>query len=315
MLHLRLVTSPELADRALELLESLDYVINITRLPGAGLKPKGDMLSCDVAREECSALLEALREMGCDTLGTIAVEQIHVSLSKAAERAEQAAAGSPADAVIWEEVTARTSESAELSPGFLLFMVLATAIAAVGILTDSVVLIIGAMVVGPEFGPIAGVCVALVQQRMRLAARSLLALSVGFPLGIAVAYVGTLTLIRFGVAPAEFTSAHPQTMFISRPDVYSAIIAALAGIAGMLSLTTAKSGALIGVLISVTTIPAAANIAVAAAYENVAELDGASRQLGINLLVMLAAGAGTLSAQRIAYMRRLKDGNHARRPS
>ena len=35
---------------------------------------------------------------------------------------------------------------------------------------------------------------------------------------------------------------------------------------GVLSLTTAKSGALVGVLISVTTIPAAANIGVAAAY-------------------------------------------------
>jgi uncharacterized hydrophobic protein (TIGR00271 family) len=313
MLHLRLVTSPELADRALDLLKSLDYVINVTRLPGAGLKPKGDVLSCDVAREECSALLEALRDMGCDTLGTIAVEQVDVSLSKAAERAEQAAAGSPADAVIWEEVTARTSESAELSPGFVLFMVLATSIAAVGILTDSVVLIIGAMVVGPEFGPIAGVCVALVQRRMSLAARSLLALGVGFPVGVALAYLGTLTLIRLGVAPAEFTSPHPQTMFISRPDAYSGIIAALAGIAGMLSLTTAKSGALIGVLISVTTVPAAANIAVAAAYANTAELYGASRQLGINLVMLLVAGAATLSAQRMAYVRRVRDGKRARR--
>jgi uncharacterized hydrophobic protein (TIGR00271 family) len=147
---------------------------------------------------------------------------------------------------------------------------------------------------------------------MGLAARSLLALSVGFPVGIVAAYLGTLALVRFGVAPAHFTSAHPQTLFISRPDVYSGIIAALAGIAGMLSLTTAKSGALIGVLISVTTVPAAANIAVAAAYENTAELNGASRQLGINLLMLLVAGAATLSAQRIAYVQRLNDGHHER---
>ena len=40
----------------------------------------------------------------------------------------------------------------------------------------------------------------------------------------------------------------------------------------MLSLSTAKSGALIGVLISVTTIPAAANIGVAAAYQDWDEL-------------------------------------------
>ena len=49
--------------------------------------------------------------------------------------------------------------------------------------------------------------------------------------------------------------------------------------AGVLSLTSAKSGALIGVLISVTTIPAAANIGVAAAYGDGEEWRGAMVQL------------------------------------
>ena len=48
-------------------------------------------------------------------------------------------------------------------------MILATLIAAVGIVTDSIILIIGAMIVGPEFGPLAGLCVALVQRRRALA--------------------------------------------------------------------------------------------------------------------------------------------------
>jgi hypothetical protein len=70
-----------------------------------------------------------------------------------------------------------------------------------------------------------------------------------------------------GLAPADLTaSMHPDTLFISRPDSFAVIIAAAAGVAGMLSLTTASSGTLIGVLISVTTIPAAANAGVAVAY-------------------------------------------------
>ena len=48
----------------------------------------------------------------------------------------------------------------------------------------------------------------------------------------------------------------------------------------MLSLTSAKSGALIGVLISVTTIPAAANIGVAAALGDWSDWRGAMAQLG-----------------------------------
>lgn len=74
-------------------------------------------------------------------------------MSQAARRAEQAAVGSPADAVVRETVEFKTSESADLSFSFLVFMVLARMIAALGILQDSQILIIGAMVVGPEFGP------------------------------------------------------------------------------------------------------------------------------------------------------------------
>src|SRR5215216_6488683 len=102
------------------------------------------------------------------------------------------AAGAPADAVVWEEVEARTDEQVELSGAFLLFMVLAALIAAVGIYQDSAILIVGAMVVGPEFGPIAGLCVALVQRRGRLARRSAVALIIGFPSAIAAAYAATL---------------------------------------------------------------------------------------------------------------------------
>ena len=211
--------------------------------------------------------------------------------------------GSPADAVGWEEVESRTSESAELSGSFVAFMVLATMIAAIGILTDSVILIIGAMIVGPEFGPLAGVCVALVHRRLALARRSLVALAVGFPVAIAASYLGTVLVRAAGRGPDELAE-HPATLFISSPDLFSVIVALLAGIAGVLSLSTAKSGALIGVLVSVTTIPAAANVGVAAAYRDWNELGGAAFQLGINLIAIVLAGIATLGLQRALFVRR-----------
>ena len=75
----------------------------------------------------------------------------------------------------------------------------------------------------------------------------------------------------------------------------------------MLSLTTAKSGALIGVLISVTTIPAAAAISVAAAYQDGDALTGSIAQLAVNLTMILAAGVSTLFIQRRLYARRRRD--------
>ena len=72
----------------------------------------------------------------------------------------------------------------------------------------------------------------------------------------------------------------------------------------MLSLTSAKSGALVGVLISVTTIPAAANIGVAAATADWSDWRGAMAQLAVNLTAISLAGVSTLSIQRGFFDRR-----------
>jgi uncharacterized hydrophobic protein (TIGR00271 family) len=307
VIHLRIVAPERCAHRALELLEESPSVINVVHLQRAARKPAGDVILCDVAREDGSVILAELRELGLHHDGSIAVENVDTALSDAAREAEKAAAGLPSDAVVWEEVEERSSESAELSGSFLAFMVVSMLIAAVGVAFGNPVLVIGAMVVGPEFGPIAGVCVALVARRGKLARRSILALAVGFPLGIAATYLATLLARSTGIGPETLAdTTRPLTAFVSHPDATSVIVAYLAGTVGILSLTSAKSGALVGVLISVTTIPAAANIGLAAAYADWPEATGAALQLVINLVTLFVAGMVTLYVQRLLYLWRLR---------
>ena len=117
---------------------------------------------------------------------------------------------------------------------------------------------------------------ALVQRRIDVGKKSLAALAVGFPVGISAAFLFSLVVKETGLAPDGFILEEGQfTQFISKPDAFSFIVAYFAGMAGVLSLTSTKSGALVGVLISVTTIPAAANIGLAAAYGDWAEWRGA----------------------------------------
>lgn len=305
MIHLRIVVPADLSAAVLELLTDSDCVINLVYLEAAAQKPEGDVILCDVAREEASVLIGDLKHMGVARRGSIAVEVVDSEISEMAGAAERAAPGSPSDAVVWEEVESRTSENVELSASFLIFMVAAMLIASVGIMIDSPILIVGAMVVGPEFGPIAGLCVALVERRPDLTKRSLRALGLGFPVGILLAWGFTELCILVGLASERHeTLPHPLTAFISHPDGFSAIVAVLAGCAGMLSLTTSKSGALVGVLISVTTIPAAANIGVAAAFGNWNQCVGAAGQLAVNLTCIAAAGVATLYVQRRIYVAR-----------
>jgi uncharacterized hydrophobic protein (TIGR00271 family) len=305
MVHLRVVAPPELAESAYLLLREHPSAVNLARFTGRAEGPDGDLILCDVASEDASVVIAGLRELGIERSGSIAVQPISSLVSDAARRAEEAAVGSPADAVVWETVEFQTSESAELSFSFLAFMILATLIAALGIIQDSQILIIGAMVAGPEFGPLAGLSVALIQHKPDLARRSLRALAIGFPVGIGAAFLLTLVLRAVDSAPETLGElSRPATLFISHPDEYTILVALLAGTAGALSLSTAKSGALVGVLISVTTIPAAANVGVAAAYGDWTEVEGAAAQLALNLVCIVAAVIATLSFQRKLYGRR-----------
>jgi uncharacterized hydrophobic protein (TIGR00271 family) len=305
MVHLRIVAPVEVAHQALELLCGSAAVVNVIHLHGASQKPEGDVILCDVTREEASVILSDLKELDIPHVGSIAVEHIDIALSDSADAAEKAASGLPSDAVVWEEVESRTSEETELSFSFGLFMVAAMQIAAVGVVLDQPILIVGAMVVGPEFGPLAAVSVALVERRHALVKKSLTALAVGFPAGILAALCTTLVFLAFGVFPDDFVqSNHPLTQFISQPDFLSFFVAFVGGSAGVISLTSSKSGALVGVLISVTTIPAASNIGVAAAYGDWSEAVGAAAQLAINLSSIVLAGVSTLYVQRLLYRRR-----------
>jgi uncharacterized hydrophobic protein (TIGR00271 family) len=305
MIHLRIVARRDKSEPALELLERSQSVSNVVFLEGAARRPEGDVILADVAREDASVVISDLRALGIAKDGSIALEEVDTQISEEAERAVEHAKGAPADAVVWEEVEARTNESVELSATFVAFMVIAALLAAVGIYQDSAILIVGAMVVGPEFGPLAGFCVALVHKRGRLAARSGLALAIGFPLAITAVYLATHAFKATGLFEADFTQEdHGFANIISEPDFFTFFVAACAGAAGMLSLSTAKSGALIGVLISVTTIPAAANIGVAAAYQDGDAWRGSVTQLAINLGSIIVAGAAVLYVQRLLYLRR-----------
>jgi uncharacterized hydrophobic protein (TIGR00271 family) len=311
VLHLRLVVPTNVTDDVLSLLEGDAAVTNVVLLPGAARSPSGDVIMADMAREGANAVLECLRGLDIDETGSIAVQTIDVSISQTARRAERAAPGEGADAVIWEEVATRTHDDATLSVTYLLFLTIATMIAAVGVLLDNPILIVGSMVVGPEFGPLAGLCLGIVQRRARFAWRSFLGIVVGFPVAIFVTVVFAWLLDLWDVVDREQLDAErPLTAFIYQPDALSWVVAFLAGIAGMLSLTSAKSGALVGVLISVTTVPAAANVALAIAYADYAEASGSLIQLGINLGSIVLAGCLTLLVQRYVWSRRQLQSRH-----
>ncbi|MFF2223116.1 DUF389 domain-containing protein [Streptomyces globisporus] len=299
MLHLRLIVPADTTDEVVALLGSTVGTAHLVVLPGAARSPAGDVVMCDVAREAGDELIGALRRLGIDETGAISVENLDLTLSSHADKAEHEAPGDSADAVLWEELTEATHEESTFSVTYVSFLALATMLAACGVMLDNAVLIVGAMAVGPEFGPLAGISTAIVQRAPRLVVRSLWALIGGFALAMIITagfawLLDALDLFEKSMIEAE----RPITGFIWQPDWMSFVVAFLAGIAGTLSLTSAKSGALIGVAISVTTVPAAANAAVAFSYSDYQQTVGSGQQLLANLGGIVLAGTLTLLLQK-----------------
>ncbi|MFG1937754.1 DUF389 domain-containing protein [Micromonospora tulbaghiae] len=304
MLHIRVIAPADRSSEIADLLAADPGVTHLVVLPGAARQPAGDYITCDVVRESADGVLRRLREMGVEGRGAIAADDVELTLSAAADRAAEAAPGHGDDALIWDEVAAKTGEQTVLTGIFLALIVVATMIAGIGVLLDQPILIVGAMVVGPEFGPLAALCVALLRGKGSVAVRSVQALVVGFVAAMLATVVSTRALDAAGLVSREMLLAErPLTDFIWRPDALSWVVGLLAGIAGMLSLTSKKSGSLVGVLISVTTVPAAANVAVAAAYGVWHEAAGSAVQLVVNLAAIVLAGLLTLLVQRSWWRR------------
>lgn len=294
MLHLRVTCPAENTDAVLDTLRKEPGTVHLTALRGAAIDLPGDLVEADLAREAADGVLAALCGLGVDHVGGITLEPLDTVLSDAADAAAVAAPGEPADAVVWDELVARTGDDSRLTFTFMAFLTLACLIAVVGVVTDSPITVVGAMVVGPEFAPLAAMAVGLVLRRGDLIRRAAMALGLGFPLAMLIAAAGALLGEWTGLIDVEVVGSLKQVDFIYQVGPFSLILAVLAGAAGMLSLTSAKSAALIGVFISVTTVPAAAFAVVAittGAWRTAAE---STLQLLVNLVGIAFAGVVVL---------------------
>jgi uncharacterized hydrophobic protein (TIGR00271 family) len=229
---------------------------------------------------------------GDEGAGTVAVEVVDAVIG---ERS-----GPPAGfgivqrdvAPAWDVVEARIRSGAVYPPSFYVLLAIAGLIGSVGILTNSDILIVGAMVVGPEYNAIIGVALGIDRGEGPTVARGLAALVAGFLAAVILTLLFGVVIRWSGETPAAFSrGVRPVADLISSPDLFSVVVAVLAGIVGVVSLTEARASALIGVFISVTTIPAAASIGLSIAYTDASRALGSLYQLLLNVVVLIAVGA------------------------
>jgi uncharacterized hydrophobic protein (TIGR00271 family) len=315
MLHLRILVPPELTHAVEALLARESGVVHRSLVRGASVDPPGDVLEADVEHASLGALVSRLEDLGVDRRGSFSYAELVDVRSAAADVARGATSEVGGELISWDEVAARTRDDTVVTPAYLVLMTIAGVIAAGGILTSNELLIVGAMIVSPDYGPLAGFCVAAVGGLPARARSSAWALGVGFVVAAVAAAALAAAAAVFSVVPdAYHAGARPVVELIAEPNLASFVVALAAGVAGMIALGQAKSGAVVGVLVSVTTIPAVANVGVALALWNTGEAVGAFAQLAINLTGLVIAGVGSLwLGRRLSRRRAIRELQRRRR--
>jgi uncharacterized hydrophobic protein (TIGR00271 family) len=302
MIHVRAVSPPEVTEDLLATLLANTAVSNVMVGIGSVRNPDGDSVQLDVLRVRANEVLELLRSRGLGQRGSISLEDIATSISGAAPGAKRRSFDESAP--VWEEGDARIRSEGDFPPSWYTLLVIAGLIGAVGLLTNSQILIVGAMVVGPEYGAIVSLAFGLIKRNGARVASSVYALTLGFTLAVIASLILGVIIRWAGLEPAAYAvGIRPVSHLINTPDWFSFIVAVLAGIVGVVSLTEARASTLIGVFILVTTIPAAADIGVSLAFGNGKSALGSAEQLALNVTLLTVVDAVGIPVQRRLWRR------------
>ena len=204
--------------------------------------------------------------------------------------------------LVWEDVLGMASRNARPIARYLAFMIVAGVVGSYGVIGANVILIVGAMAISPDLLPITAVGVGLVDRRFGLAARALVTLLIGMTLASAAACASASLQDLFGLIPSAFDIHSTVLGSLTEVSNETIVVALAAGVAGMLALET-RASAGVGVAVSVTTIPAAAYLGVAAGLGEADQARGAVGVLAANVAMLVVGASGTLTLQRLVARR------------
>jgi uncharacterized hydrophobic protein (TIGR00271 family) len=302
MLRVRVVSPPGWTERLVDKLSVDPGIRNLVVLPGAARRPTGDAVQFDLLTQFANPVLRELRALPFGESGSVVVEDMDVADSADAAPGRKAFYGEVAP--VWEIVESKIRAGGVYPPSFFILLVIAGLIGAVGILTNSQILVVAAMVVGPEYGAIMATALGINKKDRRAVRDGLSALVAGFAMAVLATLIFGLVIKGLDRTPKLYElGVRPVSSLINSPNLFSVVVAVLAGIVGVVSLTEARANALIGVFISVTTIPAAADMGLSAAYGSWSEARGSTFQLLLNVVLLIAVGAGGLRLQRSIWHR------------
>lgn len=290
----------DITDELLARLGSIEGVTGLLVHHGASVQPQGDVIVVQATNEASRAVLERLSELDADRLQSI--ESMEPSSRIAREY--QNGLDRESNETIWEEMASLLRRDTNLSANYLLLMFLSGMIAAVGLWTDTVHIVVGAMVIAPGFEPLLRIPFGLIGGPRVLASRGVLSSVVGYLLLVLGAAVAAHLLAA--VDPSRSADLHSREWvgYWSQVTATGVLTAIIGGAAGAVVVTAQRPVLSVGVMIALALIPSASLIGMGLAFGDPILAGQAFTRWAVETLCVISAGGIVLGAKQILVHRR-----------
>ncbi len=257
----RTVTVSLPADRTESLLselEQLDGLLTLSAQRGTSMQPPGDVVTAQVTDRDLWRLMRVLDRRGAGRDSEVSVTMNEpvgmMSASSSTQITRDIASSS------FEEMEFMIAKSSTMGIVKLLIMAIAGIVAAVGIATNALHLVIGAMVVAPGFEPLVRIGLGAVGGS-RAWVRGLLDTAKGYAVLVPSAGLTALLLQALGTPPLRGSDGYltPGVLvgYWDRVTLSATVVTLAAGVGGALLVAANRSVLTAGVMIALALVPSA----------------------------------------------------------
>lgn len=245
-------------------LRKVKGLVGLSIQRGGSLEPPGDVVSVDVVNNALNPVMQLLDKHKIGQRSGTSVSTSEPTSIVSASYSEELTRDT--NESIWEEMETTAGNESNMTANMMTMMMLSGIISAIGILTNSIHVVIGGMIISPGFVPIARMALGIITKSGAFRRGLYDTLKGYLPLmvGAALTMLAYNLLTELGIKGKQsYLEAGELTSYWTTVTISSVAVSMAAGIAGGFLIATNRSVLTGGVMIALALIPTAALTAMA----------------------------------------------------
>jgi hypothetical protein len=284
---IEIAVSADKADAIIQRLDNIDGIVGLSRQRNASIDPPGDVLTIQATNDALRPLFRELEGLEVQQTGTILTNDLKCLISPS----HQNEIDSESNETIWDEMASLLRQDTNIDFNFLALMFLSGAIAAAGLWTDKLHIVIGAMVIAPAFEPLIRIPFGLVSALRPLARRGVISTLAGYGLMIAGAAIAAFILQQIDPKPATVLESQTGVSYWSSFTATGVFVSLLGAAAGAVVVCGLRSVLTTGVMITLALVPSMSIVGMGIAMADFALAGNGFSRWTVDAILVLAVSA------------------------